>query len=99
MSSESEVVVKVFIDEREYLRLLKTEELYKKMLAQDKNLSGSGTCTCGKKVSLSEVIATNNKNAQIHTPVAGILPDITNPYEAEAGNSNTKPWYFLGQPK
>ncbi len=93
----SDVIVKVFIDESEYKRLIKTEELYKELLSKQKELIGKGNCSCtSKEKTLSEVVAENSRTAQLKTPVPGILPDITNPYEANV--TTAKPWYFLGIP-
>ena len=111
---EGKLVTKVFLDTHEYERLLAIEEKYNALL-KHQSQKGEGvekTCTCQQKnMPLSQIVATNQQRSQITQEIPKILPDITNPYEAEMSDSGTsagiakivgesgkkvRPWYYLG---
>ncbi len=102
----------VFLEYQEYQRLLdtkarceqlneKVKELEKEVerLKSAKNLEGSGN--------LSGILAREDQEDQVKTPLLEIMDSITMPPSANLTNgellphstSSSKPWYFLGIPR
>ncbi len=86
-----DVVVKVIIDEKEYDRLLDIERRYK--AATNQNQSGAGNschCTEKKDMPLSEIVARNAEKHAVDTPIADVLPSITDVAATETVGSVSK---------
>ena len=105
----SSLVTKVFLEDREYRRLLEIEKRYNALLHERKvQGGGGGQCVCQDRrpVSLSQVNAEAEKEEGLGRPPSpSVLPSITTPPQAQVEtntallDSKKLPWYFLGPKK
>ena len=87
-----EVNAKILLAMSEYERLLSIEKKYNQML-QEKTQDGGGKSSKDFQIDqnkpLSQIIEENKQKQSLETPVAAVLPSVTNYLEAEAVTSNT----------